>query len=549
MERAESLERAVSIERAVYIRESIARGTSYAQPVIDDRLPVIVATGQVLERDEIVAPMELMGRAGDLAFADAPRLRDRVQHVSVVNVLSGVGPAPATELSDRLGLDPERKETTAVGGNTPQWLVSRLADAIWSGELDVALIAGGEAQRSARVGSADEKRARWSLDYPGGDTDQADPVVGEERLGFGHAESGAGLLAPVHVYPLFESAIAHRTGRTFSEQRDFLGGLLAPFTKVASGHRCAWFPVVRSPAEISEPSPENRLVCEPYPKLMCAFLGVDQAATVLICSYGAAKSAGVADSSIFCWSGADAHEVWFPSARPDLGRSPGLLCAGNAALQGASVGIDDIALLDFYSCFPCVVEMACDAFGVALDDPRGLTVTGGLPYFGGPGNSYTLHAIATMVELLRSANGSTDGSANAAAESGGSGSGNAEIGLVSGIGWYATKHSVGVYGSSPAPFGWRRGPTDSGQAEIDAAALPVVPGLPEGGVLATVDASTIAYDGSGLVTGAPLIATLDDGRRVCARASESVALAELHGGNLAGERVLVSGSPPRYTLT
>jgi acetyl-CoA C-acetyltransferase len=370
-------------------------------------------------------------------------------------------------------------------------------------------------------------------------------VVGEERLGFGDAETGAGLLAPVHVYPLFESAIAHRTGRTFAEQREFLGGLLAPFTKVASGHRCAWFPVVRSADQISEPSSENRLVCEPYPKLMCAFLGVDQAATVLICSYGAAKAAGVADSSIFCWSGADAREVWFPSARPDLGRSPGLLCARNAALQAASVGIDDMALMDFYSCFPCVVEMACDAFGVALDDPRGLTVTGGLPYFGGPGNSYTLHAIATMAELLRSG----DGSANASAGRGGNGSGPADIGLVSGIGWYATKHSVGVYGSSPAPFGWRRGLTDSGQAQIDGTALPVVSGVPEEGVLATVDASTIAYDGSGHVTGAPLIATLEDGRRVCARASESVALAELDGRNLAGQRVLVSGSPPRYTLT
>ena len=39
--------------------------------------------------------------------------------------------------------------------------------------------------------------------------------------------------------------------------------------------------------------------------------------------------------------------------------------------------------------------------GVPSDGSRPLTVTGGLPYFGGAGNNYALHAIATMVQRLR----------------------------------------------------------------------------------------------------------------------------------------------------
>ena len=35
--------------------------------------------------------------------------------------------------------------------------------------------------------------------------------------------------------------------------------------------------------------------------------------------------------------------------------------------------------------------------------PRGLTVTGGLPYFGGPGNNYSTHGIAEMVARCRAA--------------------------------------------------------------------------------------------------------------------------------------------------
>ncbi len=392
--------------------------------VIDERQPVIIATGQAIERDDIVFPVELMARAAEICLAEVPGLRRRIQHVSVVNVLTGAGSSPASDLARLLELEPARVETTAVGGNTPQWLVSRLADSIWSGDLEVALIAGGEAQRSAWAANRDAepaRRQRWRdkgrvSDDEGVSGDKgaehagpadADPVVGDERLGFGQAELGAGLLAPVHVYPLFESVIAHKAGRTFEEQREFLGRLLAPMTDVAAAQDSAWFPTERSPAEISGTSTDNRLISEPYSKLMCAFLGVDQAASVLMCSYGVARAAGLSDRCVFCRSGADASDVWFPSARPDPGSSPAIAAAGRAALAAARLGVDDMRWLDFYSCFPCVLEMACEAFGIDPFDSRGLTVTGGLPYFGGPGNAYTLFAIATMAELLRKRGGDT----------------------------------------------------------------------------------------------------------------------------------------------
>jgi acetyl-CoA C-acetyltransferase len=56
--------------------------------------------------------------------------------------------------------------------------------------------------------------------------------------------------------------------------------------------------------------------------------------------------------------------------------------------------LDDIGIFDIYSCFPSAIEIACEEIGLSEDDPRGLTVTGGLPYSGGPGNSYVLHSIS-----------------------------------------------------------------------------------------------------------------------------------------------------------
>ena len=509
--------------------------------MIDDRHPVIVATGQVIERDELVTPVELMARAAEVCLGEVPTLRGRVQQVSVVDVFSGAGRTPASDLALRLAIQPQRAETTAVGGNAPQWLVSRVADSIWSGDLDVALIAGGEAQRSAWARTG-KRGGGQQHEGQAGEIAEADPVVGDERLGFGDVELGAGLLAPVHVYPLFESVIAHEAGRTYAQQREFIGRLLSPMTSIAASNDCAWFPIERSPTDISGLSAENRLVSDPYSKRMCAFLGVDQAASIVMCSYGVARAQGIADRCVFCWSGADASEVWFPSARPDPGQSPGLRVAGNAALRAASLDVDDLRWLDFYSCFPCVVEMACEALGVSLDDSRGLTVTGGLPYFGGPGNAYTLFAIATMADLLRK--GASDGSSAGGRTR--SSTTAFEAGLVSGLGWYATKHSVGVYASVPNEKGWSRGDTDREQQQIDQSALPTTVEVPDPGMSATVAASTVHYDSTGQVTGAPVLATLDDGRRVAAGPADSVKLSDLDGVSLVGERVHVAGSPPLY---
>jgi acetyl-CoA C-acetyltransferase len=487
-----------------------------------ERTPVVIASGQTLERDDYVTPLDLAERAASIALDAGDRgsgaLRGRTERVSVVNMLSPGGPSPASMLATRLGLRrATRCETTTVGGNTPQWLVTRAARDIAAGTLTGAtLIVGAETMRSARS---------QPTFPPAADGFSPDPVIGEDRPGIGPAETAVGVLAPAHVYPLFESVLAARAGRSFAEQRAFLGRLLAPFTEVAAKHPHAWFTEPRSAQELAEPSPSNRLVTEPYTKLMNAFLGGDQAAAIVVTSLAVARQLGVADGAVFVWSGADASDVWFPSARPDLGASPGIAAAGRAALDAAGVTVDDLAAFDLYSCFPSAVQMGAAALGVALDDGRGLTVTGGLPYFGGPGNNYTTHAIATMVDRLRTEPGT---------------------GLVTGLGWYVTKHSVGVYGTTPPPNGFAAGDTGAAQRAIDASALDVVVGE----VLdadATVDASTVIYTPAGDVQSAPVIATLADGRRVVATAAPTDGRA-VETENLVGRRVHVTGWPPTYKV-
>ena len=479
----------------------------------DDRLPVIVASGQAIERSEPVTALDLAARAAGAALDEVPDLRSRIGRVSFVNTLSPTGPAPATALSARLGIDGARCETTVIGGNTPQALVTRAAGDIAAGGLDATVIAGAESMRSVKAGHR----------RPPADTlDGHDVVVGEDRPGVGAAEGAVGLFLPAHLYAMFDSAMAARARRTHDEHRAVLGRLLAPFAAVAATHPFAWFDDGPDDGTIATPSADNRIVAEPYTKRMAAFLNVDQGAALVVCSLAAARAAGVEDRAVFVWSGAGCNDVWEPVARPDLATSPGIAAAAGATLTAAGVGIDDVELLDLYSCFPAAVQAAAEAIGVAVDGSRSLTVTGGLPYFGGPGNNYSTHAIATLTDELRQRG--------------------AGLGLVGALGWYTTKHAYGLYGASPPSNGFVPADTTDDQRRIDDSALPVAAGV-DAATEGVVAAATVVYDGEA-VAAAPAFVTLDDGRRVAAAAASL----DVAGRNLTGRRVRVTGTPPTYEV-
>jgi acetyl-CoA C-acetyltransferase len=510
-----------------------------------DRIPVVVASGQSIERDELVTPLDLMARAAEAAFAEAPGLRAAVDRVSVVSPLGHAGPAPASQLGERLQLATAVGEVSSVGGNTPQWLVNRAASAIAAGELSCTLVVGAEALRSSR-----ERRAAGAPRLPDPEL-PPDPVVGDDRPGVGPAEGAIGLLLPVHVYPMLESAIAARAGRHTDDQRRVIGALLSPFSDVAAANPFAWFPERHSPEAIATPSPDNRVVAEPYTKRMAAFLGSDQGAAVLVCSLAAAQRAGVADRAVFVWSGAEANDVFQPTARPEPGRSPAIAAAGRALFEAAGraagdgpVGIDDVELLDLYSCFPSAVEAARDALGLAAGEARPLTVTGGLPYFGGPGNNYTTHAIATLTDRLREgrSGGATEGS-------------RPRLGLTTGLGWFVTKHALGLYGDRPPPGGFRRGDTAAAQQAIDATAvevaLEVLDPTPAEVVAATVVREGRGTDGVGPAVGAPAFVRLPDGRHMAVAPADEATTEEMGRRDvpgLVGTSLLIEPGAPRYRL-
>jgi acetyl-CoA C-acetyltransferase len=470
---------------------------------LDPRTPVLVGVGQVAERSDdgrpVVdrpEPVELMARALREAATDCggagsgDRLLARAESLRIMIPLSWRYGNPGLLVAQRLGLSPAESALTSIGGNSPQTVVNQTALAIAAGQLDVVLLAGAECVYTRLAARRDPERPilPWTVQPP----ETPEPVhLGVDRPPVTDVEQERGLNRPINVYPLFENALRAEKGEGIDEHQIRVSEMWARFSDVAAGNPYAWFPRARSPAELRTVGPDNRMVSFPYPKLFNANDRVDQGAALILCSVEAARAAGVPqDRWVFPLSGADANDHWFLSHRNDLRSSPAIRLAGASALRLAGAGIDDIAHIDLYSCFPCAVQIAAAELGVPVDRAdRPLTVTGGLAFAGGPGNNYVSHAIATMAGLLRNDPGS--------------------LGLVTGVGWYLTKHAVGVWSTTPPVDGFTY---DNPQDDVDARPQRAPASDFEGD--ATVETYTVVHGRDGEPERGIVALLTDDGARV-----------------------------------
>lgn len=499
----------------------------------EDRTPVLVGAGQFVQRDvdprEAKHPLAMMEEASRLAAQDAgtgDRLWRHIDCVAVVNILSWHSPNPPRLLAEALGAAPCAELYTTVGGNTPQSLVNELAARISRGAIGATLIAGAEAIHTLRRA----RRNSVALQWPTGGSGEPE-LFGDQRPGSNEHEHEHGLRLPITVYPLFENAIRAHRRWSISEHRQRLALLCSRLSEVAARNPYAWFPTRRSPEEISTPGPGNRMIAFPYLKLMNPIMDVDQSAALIMMSVARARQLGVPrDRWVYLWGGAEAHDHWFVSERVNYHSSPAIRAAGEAALQAAGLTIDQIDLFDLYSCFPCAVQIGAAMLGIPDEDSRPLTVTGGLPYAGGPGSNYVTHSIATMMAELRRRSESK--------------------GLVTGLGWYLTKHAVGIYSSEPPPSPWtpERTVNPQAQARVEAESHPALVTNAQG--RAVIETYTVVHDRDGAPVQGIIVGRLTDGRRFLANTpAERRVLKELMEREAIGRSGTVRADGPIHRFT
>jgi acetyl-CoA C-acetyltransferase len=494
---------------------------------LDPRTPVIVGVGQAAERIDdpyyrAMSGVELAAAGARAALDDCGA--DVVKVAASIDTVAGVrqfeisGPANPLlgksnnyprSVANRIGADPARAILEVVGGQGPQHLITELAGQIAAGRSEVALIFGSDATSTTRYFAGADNGPDFSETVDGSLEDRGH---GLEKLVSRYTIIHGLTSAPIQ-YALLENARRAGTGLGPTEYLRRMGELFAPLSKVAVDNPFAAAPAERSVDELITVTESNRMIAEPYPRLLVARDQVNQGAAALVMSVETARRLGVPeDNWVYLHGHADMEEQQLLQ-RPDLGHSPAAVTAVREALAVAGIGIDDVATFDLYSCFPVPVFNICDGMGIAPDDPRGLTMTGGLPFFGGAGNNYSMHAVAETVARMRSTPG--------------------QFGLVGANGGILSKYSVGLYSTTPAP--WK--PDSSAQQQAQVADWPTQSVTENADGPATVETYTVRRD-SGRLTGI-IIGRLADDSRFLATTEDEELIALLTDGDPIGSTVAV----------
>jgi len=389
--------------------------------MISDNTPIIIGVGQVSERREdddyqSLSPMDLAGNALANAIEDSgsdlAAYIDTIAAIRQFEISTNIAVAPfgksnnpPRSIGKRVGANPKRAILEITGGQAPQKLVGELATDITDGKSELAAIVGSEAISTMLTLLKGDKKPDWSEESDGDIDDRGYGVKGL----FDRALINNGLTGPITGYALFDNARRHRLGLSVNEYQSEIGTLYAPFTDVAHKNPHAASPKLLSPAEIAIASDKNRMISHPYLRHMASRDQVNQGAAIILSSVGKARELGIAEEKwVYIHASTNAKEASIME-RSDLSScasavqvvQQALNIAGHRDGNDAPLTMRDMCYLDLYSCFAFPIFTIMDAFNLNHDDKRGLTLTGGLPFFGGAGNNYSSHGIAEAVIRAR----------------------------------------------------------------------------------------------------------------------------------------------------
>jgi len=488
---------------------------------VSDNTPILVGAGQFVQRQaNAMSPMQLAAEAAKSAIGDcgAAHIAGHIDTICVTKLFSDMGhlwPSPwgrsdnpPESVARQIGANPDHRIYTQTGGNEPQSRVIEFAADIAAGERSVVLLAGAEALKNQRHAQRKGETLDWNEHF-----EQA-----LDDRGFGDhvatsQEMKNGLINVIYYYALVEQAQRHQMRRSVKEHREAMAEFFETFSDVASTNPYAQFPGKQTAQEILDAPNLTHL----YTKRMIAQDGVNLGAALIMCSVGKAKELAIPPTQwVFMHGLAHGTELEM-SYREDPANS---LMAGLVAqevLTMAGLNIDDIGLIDIYSCFPCAVATVAQQLNLPIDGSIKLTSTGGLPYFGGPGNNYTMHGIAEAVSWAKR---ERKGYA-----------------LVTSNGGVLSKHASGVYSQRPCHTDWSQQTTVLSNETFERRSVIADPGC---GSIVTY---TVHFDADGTAH-AIILGETESGERfvACTAPNDSTTPTKMLDSDPTGCRVTVT--PP-----
>jgi acetyl-CoA C-acetyltransferase len=436
---------------------------------MDSRWPVLVGVGfatQVADDPRDAAEVvDLMARAVDAAGDDsgAPTILADTGRILIPRG-TWAYPAPGRFLAEHVGADGAHP-VLAYLGVPQQTLINDALQSILDGDVDVALVVGGEARRR-EVMARRMKVEIPTTDQSALEPDEVRPLVGEMMA---QAEVDARAVMAVEQYALIERALGHAEGPSLDAHLGEISGLWSRFDEVAGRNPHAAFPGARTAEFLSTPAEGNRPLAFPYNKWHVTQMNVDQAMALLFCSVESARAHGIPEERwIHPHVAVESSAPISLSRRRDMHRWPSMKVLGDAASEHVGRPLTSIEHTELYSCFPVAVRVQQRELGLPLDGTP--TITGGMAYAGGPLNSFVLHETGEMALHLRDHPG--------------------DLGVVGAVSGLLTKPGLSVW-STAAPAEPALVADLAGAAF---AATPVVESIPGYEGDATIATYTVTYD-------------------------------------------------------
>jgi acetyl-CoA C-acetyltransferase len=217
-------------------------------------------------------------------------------------------------------------------------------------------------------------------------------------------EGRRGLHLPAELFAIIESALRYHQGLGVEEHRDKIARLYSSFSEIAAANPHAWRREPMRAEEIRNATAKNPMLAFPYTKRHCTQWNVNQAVAIIVCSAAKAEPLGLKnDGWIYPLAAVESKHVVVLAQQRQLHSHPGTVLCGERALALAGMVPQDVTAAELYSCFPSAIQSF--AQDLKLENVCPLTVTGAMPFAGGPFNSFSLEGVARMAEVLRSGEG------------------------------------------------------------------------------------------------------------------------------------------------
>ncbi len=305
-------------------------------------------------------------------------------------------------------------------GVLQQNLINEACQKIETGEINASIILGGEA-RFKQLRAVIEKKEYFETkldENPDFYIKAKEDLYGDEEL----AELGA---MAVGYYATMETAIRKNDGEGIEEHQNNIASMYEEFSKIASENKDGWLNHPYAKEDILETSKKNKMLAYPYNKLHCTSWNVNQSAAIIICSEELANELEIDNKKrVYPISSSENNHMIAIQQRPKLYESLGMTYAANSInkmIERLDIKLD---AYDLYSCFPAAIKMFTKSIGLDSEIPK--TVTGSMPYAGGPLNSFVIHSTVKMIQKIRALE--------------------VKYGLITGVSGMMTKQSFCIWG-------------------------------------------------------------------------------------------------------